>query len=214
MKVRIVRITFTEPLLGTIAGNKELAEDYIIGKHPEGFAADEQEALPDVDEEIEKASTFFARDKNGNPMMWDYQWKGYFKEACEALIHSELWTKEELKKYRLTPYLYKKTIDKQVFVCPRRIVLALAGKPFFVQRPLRGQTMKGERICLARSEAVPQETTLELEIEWLNDNLGDWIVRWLDYGIKGGTGQWRNGGFGRFTWEDITPERSGSSEVL
>ena len=193
-----VKITFTEPLLGTLSGNKEIAEEFIISKHPEGHSEEESDSIPEV---LEKSSTGFARDGD-SLMLWDYQFKGFFKEACEQMIYSGTMTKEELKKFRLTGYLYKKTIDKQIFVMPRKIHLKLPEneKPTFIERPLRGETMRGERICLARSESVPIGTELNIEVVCLNKKLEPFVEKWLTFGALFGMGQWRTGGYGRFDW--------------
>jgi len=212
-----VRLTFIEPLLGTLSGNKQVAEEFIVAKHPDGISKDEMDALVDVPEVLQKASTYFSRQidagtkakidnlktENGKPHLWDYQIKGFFKGSMGALINTGRWTKEVLKKVRLTPYLYKKTIDQLVFVNPRIIPLDLSGEISFIERPLRAETMRGERIALARSEAAPPGTAIEIEIRWLNDNLEDWIKECLDYGELVGLGQWRNGSYGRFTWEEL-----------
>lgn len=197
-----IEIEFTEPLLGTLAGNKEIAEEFIISKHPAGESEEESEAIPNVGETIEKSSTFFSRNEEDKPIMWDYQIKGFFKSACAAMIHTETMTKKELKEYRLTEYLHKKTIDELVFVSPRKIILDLPdGKKLdFCQRPLRGETMKGERIALARSEQAPAGTKIQVEISYLNTKLAEFIERWLNYGALRGLGQWRNSGMGRFKW--------------
>ena len=201
-----VQLTFIEPLLGTLSGNKEIAEEFINSKHPDGHSEEESEAHPD--EELEKSSTIFARDGD-KLMLWDYQFKGFFKEACEQMINSGTMKKEDLKgpnnSLRLTNYLYKKTIDKQIFVMPRKIHLELpeGAKHEFIERPLRGQTMRGERICLARSESVPAGTSLEIEVVCLNVKLELFIEKWLTFGALFGMGQWRSSGMGRFVWQKI-----------
>lgn len=191
-----VKAEFTEGVLGTKAGNKELATDYIASKHPDGVQVDEAEA---IDEALEKASTLFHR-VDGKPMIWDYQVKGFLKSACLAMIETDTMTKEELKKVRLTPYLYKRTIDKMVFVFPRKIVLEMPedGEITECERPLRAETMRGERIALARSEELPAGTKFEIEIKTLNKKLDEYIKRWLEYGELFGIGQWRSSGKGRF----------------
>ena len=204
-----VLISFTEPLLGTLSGNPEIAQEFILTKHPEGISKDELEAQSNLKEVTEKSSTIFPRNADGQPILWDYQIKGFFKEACAAMIHIEAMTKEDLKKFRLTEYLYKKTIDQLIFVFPRQIVLQLPegcdpNKLNFCQRPLRGQTMKGERISLARSEEVPEGTKIEIEIKCLNEKHEDFVKQWLTYGALKGTGQWRNSGKGRFKWQELT----------
>jgi hypothetical protein len=195
-----IKIIFTEPLLGTLAGNKEVASEFILANNPKGMEADEVAALPPA-EALEKSSTVFPKE-NGVPFIWDYQFKGFLKEACEAMLGTEVLTQEELKKFRLTRYLYKKTIDQLVFVSPRKIMLKLpeGGKIDICERPLRGQTMQGERIALARSEQVPAGTEIELTITSMNEKLFPFIEKWLTYGELKGTGQWRNSGKGRFIW--------------
>lgn len=208
-----VKMTFTEPVLGTLSGNRLVTEEFIISKHPNGRSEEESEAMPE--EELEKGSTVFPRTKEGKPLMWDYQIKGFLKSACEQMIHSDTMKKEELRQVRLTDYLYKKTIDKQIFVAPRMIILNLSSDVEFIapcmsgdgmtcQRPLRGETMRGERVALARSEAAPRGTTAEFEIITLNKNLERFIGPWLDYGAFMGMLQWRSGGMGRFNWELIS----------
>ena len=202
-----IEITFTEPLLGTISGNKEITEEFIASKNPNRIDEEEIEAVP-LDETIEKSSTIFARHE-GKPMLWDYQIKGFFKDACEAMINTGTLKKEELKNVRLTQYLFRKTIDKLIFVTPRRIMLKLPQslpELSFCERPLRGQTMRGERIALARSEQAPEGTKIELAITVLNDNLTNYVKRWLDYGALLGIGQWRNSGMGRFKWQELKSE--------
>ena len=122
------------------------------------------------------------------------------------MIHTGTLTKEKLRKVRLTQYMYKKAIDKLIFVKPRKILLNMAGEMSFCERPLRGQTMRGERIALARSEQAPVGTSIECEIIVLNDKLWDYIKRWLDYGVLQGMGQWRNSGMGRFDWQELKSE--------
>lgn len=196
-----VKITFVEPLLGTVSGNKEIAEEFIISKHPDGHCQEESDAIA-LNESLEKSSTVFARTPDGEAMLWNYLVKGFCKEACAAMIHNGGITQEELKKARLTEYLYKKTIDETVFVFPRRIVLQLppGTQISWLERPLRGQTMRGERVALARSEVAPQGTTIETEIKLLNPKLEPYLATWLNYGFLKGLGQWRNASWGSFTW--------------
>jgi hypothetical protein len=199
------RITFTTGILGTLPGDPEIAHEFVASKHPDGEAADEAAAHPGVDESLEKASTLFARNADGGPMLWDYQVKGFLKEACHAMIHMATMTKDELKKYRLTTYLYKRTIDQLIFVKPRQIPLELpaGGKLTFCERPLRGETMKGERVALVRSEMAPEQTQATIEIICLNKKLEQFLALWLTYGALLGIGQWRNSGMGRFDFDEI-----------
>lgn len=193
-----VKLTFTEPLLGTLSGNKEVAEEFIASKHPDGIQQDELVAMRELNEQIEKSSTIFSRNGDDEPILWDYQIKGFFKDACSMLRRAIPATK-----WPTALTAYKKVIDGNIFVKPRKITLNLSGDLTFTERPLRGQTPKGERISLARSETAPIGTTIEFEIILLNPKLEKYMVNWLDYGALRGLGQWRNSGMGRFTWERI-----------
>ena len=196
------KLTFIEPVLGTLSGNKDLATEFIASKHPDGLQEDEVSSIESM---LEKQSTVFPRTDDGDPFMWDYQVKGFFKSACLAMIMMETMSKEELKKLQLTKYMYKRTIDKLIFVVPRKIVLVLPpeGQITECERPLRGETMRGERVSLARSEQLPVGTTCELETICLNKRLVPFIEQWLTYGELAGTLQWRSSGKGRFQWEKL-----------
>ncbi len=187
-----VEITFIEPLLGTLSGNKELAEEFIMSKHPDGPQEDELQAETPT-EEVTKCSTIFPQE-DGKPFLWDYQIKGFFKDACSMLNRADA-------KNRLQAY--KKVIDGLVFPQPRKIFLKLSGKTTFTERPLRAQTAKGERIALARSETAPIGTKILFEVRYLDGGLKSRIKSWLDYGVLRGLGQWRNSGAGRFTYRIV-----------
>ena len=74
------------------------------------------------------------------------------------------------------------------------------------QRPLRASTPQGERIALANSETIPAGATMEFDIKLLSDTHVPLVTECLNYGKYRGTGQWRNSGKGRFTWELISTE--------
>lgn len=191
-----VVLTLMEPLLGTTPGNKEIATEFIASNHPDGPQDDEVEAAAQIEaaEEIEKKSTFLPRDADGNPFMWDYQIKGFFKDACSMLRRTPKAKSKDIK-------AYKKIIDGLIFPTPRQIPIILNGDVSFIERPLRAQTPQGERVTLARSEAAPLGSTIELDINYLDPALKGAIIEWLDYGELRGLGQWRNSGMGRFTYE-------------
>lgn len=199
-----IKITFTESLLGTASANRELYEEYIASKSKDAEKTQEEVDSLSVDDQMQKSSTVFSRTDKDEPMLWDYQIKGFFKDAWLAQLSMDKYTKEELKKARLTQYLCKRTIDQLVFVYPRRIVINLNGGSLsFIERPLRAETMRGERIALARSEMAPAGSTIEIDIQAENEKLWPYLEECLDYGIKRGLGQWRNSGCGRFLWEKI-----------
>lgn len=192
-----VELEFTEMLLGTLPGDEKLAEEYVTSKHPDGVQEDEKASTPEkasLTEEIKKFSSYFARDDKGHPILWDYQIKGFFKDACSMM--RRVVQVDELK-------AHKKIIDGLIFVFPREIPLMLSGELFFKERPLRITTPKGDRTALARSEAAPAGTKIRIEILLLKSDLKKFIINWLDYGILRGLGQWRNSGMGRFKWHQI-----------
>lgn len=199
MKTLKIKITLSEPMLGTKSANEELFTKFIAGKRPEGVAADEAEAEARLNAQLddkEKSMTCFHRLDDGTPMLWDYQVKGFFKDACGALRSVPHTESEKLK-------AYKKIIDGQVFVAERRIKLELpeGEEVGIVERPLRAQTMQGERVALAKSESVPAGTTMRISVTMLNPALEKVVREWLDYGALRGIGQWRNSGMGRFSYE-------------
>lgn len=198
MKVIKVKVTYVEPLLGTASANKELHTEFIASKAPDAKSREEEVAALGADAVEEKAMTVFPRLEDGTPFTWDYQFKGFFKEACSMLRRAD-----GFKSKKLTAF--KKVIDGLVFPSPRKIVLHLpeGGKIGELQRPLRASTAQGERIALAHSEMLPEGTWQEFTIKLLKDDLEDYIHEWMEYGELHGTGQWRNSGMGRFETEFI-----------
>ena len=196
MKEIKVRITFKEEVLGTANSDKDIHEEYIASKAPDAPSKTEEVAALGVEEVVLKGMTIFPKDDNGNPFLWDYQVKGFFKSAASAGSYMG-------GDYKLANY--KKKIDLLVFVNERRIPLHIPdgmemGK---CQRPLRAQTMQGERVALANSETCPAGTTAEFTVRVLDDGLLKFVEQWLDYGQYNGFGAWRNSSKGSFTWKKI-----------
>jgi hypothetical protein len=214
-----VRLTFTEELLGTANADPEVHAKFVSSKGPDAKTLKEEIEALGENAVVEKTMTVFARDKEGNPALWNYQIKGFFKDACGMLARAK-----GSKSGALTAY--KKIIDGLVFVFPRGLslilpkdgeigldtVLTVDGKKVEIghcQRPLRAQTAQGERIALAHSETVPIGTTVEFEIRAMElaasskVTIDECIKEWLDYGVLRGLGQWRNSGKGSYTWEKL-----------
>lgn len=196
MKDLLVRVTYTEPLLGTASANPELHSEYIASKAPDAPSLKEEVAAIGKDKAEEKAMTVFPRLEDGSPFTWDYQWKGFMKESCTMLRRGD-----GFKCKKLT--MHKKVIDGLVFVMPRKIPLVLpeGAEVGELQRPLRAQTAQGERVALAHSELVPAGTWQEFTIKILRDDLEEYLHEWFEYGELHGTGQWRNASYGRFETE-------------
>src|SRR2546429_1710744 len=124
-------LTFTEPLLGTVASDQEVYKRFIATKAPE---PDPDETTVENQNDRERAgwTTFYRMpDDNEIACLMDYQVKGFLKEAGNVL-------KENGKIKAL-----RSKVESDVFVFPRRIPLgAIDG---VIERPLRAMTMQGPR---------------------------------------------------------------------
>jgi len=206
MKTLKVRLTFKEDVLGMSPNTEEIHREFIASKAPDAATIEDEVAAIGVDEVTEKGMTVFPR-VDGKPFLYDYQIKGFFKDACSML--ARVTGKDENGKKKAAANesskltAHKKIIDGLIFVYPRRIPFVFEGEIGNLQRPLRAQTAQGERIALANSETVPAGAYIEMEIRCLSDEHEKAVREWLDYGIMRGIGQWRNAGFGRFVWEEI-----------
>jgi hypothetical protein len=123
--------------------------------------------------------------------LFDYQVKGFIKESGR-IFNGEGGVKALRSK-----------IDNLLFVTPRRIPLIIPdGQEItFNERPLRAETAQGPRVALARSEQLPEGTKFTCSLEVYRGQITyEIIYHLLTYGEHKGLGQWRNGGFGRFTF--------------
>jgi len=198
MKTIEAKITFTEQVLGTSPNDEDIYRNFIGSKAPDAQTVDEEVESLGVDAVVEKGMTVFSRDSDGNPALYDYQIKGFFKDSCAMLKKATGSKSKDIK-------AHKKMIDGLIFVNPRLITLHLpeGGEIGVCQRPLRAQTAQGERVALAMSESVPAGTWMEVEITCLTDGDEKYVREWLDYGKWRGIGQWRNASNGRFVWEEL-----------
>ena len=198
-----VELTFTTPVLGMASGDPDIHAKYVASKSKNAAKQAQEVALvpprtpEEIANDIRQASTVFLRDQTGL-LALDYQIRGMFKEGIKALIHqrhavmdSALFVKDRLNYFHQPdgPIWSKAPVDNQ--------------------RPLRGQTPQGERIALANSEELPVGSTLPFEIRvipWyikskstkpaINEGIIEAVLR---YGEDKGFGQWRSGGWGRFS---------------
>lgn len=198
MKQMKVRVTFIESLLGTASADPEIHARFIASKAPDHESLAEEIAALGVDEVTERGKTIFHKMEDGTPHLWDYQIKGFFKDACYMLKKLD-----GTKSHKMTTY--KKDIDGLIFVEPRKIALWMPMDLDLTatdcQRPLRAQTMQGERVALAHSEEAPAGTIIEFTVTCFKDAQMAVVKEWLDYGRWRGIGQWRNSGHGRFEYE-------------
>lgn len=193
VKTYLIKLTFEEPLLGTVPKNPEVYKKFIM-KH----AALNNEAVAqelETVESVEESGWTGFHQLDGKPIIYDYIVKGFFKDACGMLRRA---SKTESSKISA----HKKIIDGLIFVFPRQIVLECPSDSdlLVIERPLRASTAKGERITLARSDAMPSGTIAQFEVRVLGDVTKKLLTEWLDYGALRGFGQWRNAGYGVFSY--------------
>lgn len=203
MKKLHVKLTFTEPVLGTWPSNQNIAREFIASKSPDAASIEDEVAALGADAVADKGMTVFPRDAEGRPVLYDYKVKGFFKDSCGML--ARIGGKTETGKKRAVNEsgkisAYKKVIDGLVFVSPRMIPIEVNGVVRDCQRPLRAQTAQGERVSLANSEEIPAGSRCEFDVLCMDDSHEAAVREWLDYGALRGIGQWRNSGKGRFTY--------------
>ena len=210
-KSMFVRLTFVEPILGATPNDKEIYTNYLGAQAPDAKTL--QEELEDVGltERVEKGTNVFLSDKDGYPYLSNHVILGFFKGACGALKRV---SGKPYKSSSMTAY--KSKIDTLFRIEPRKIHFFQAEELNgsdqaehiretidVFQRPLRASTPQGDRVALASSERLPEDTMIQFEIRLFDKAHEDVVREWLDYGFYHGIGQWRNGGFGQFEWEEL-----------
>ena len=202
METRFYKIRGLTPILGGQPASPAVRTEYISSRAPRPeLAEEEDELMANLDD---KGLTVFMRDANNRLLLMDYMIKGYFKSALGAIKMQTGIASERAK------------VDKYLFVTPRQIPICRDGEEIIdeddqIERPLRAQTMRGERVTLAASEMIndPWEITIGITILPNAATTKSKPITWeaieaaLDYGQLCGIGQWRNGGYGRFIWTQI-----------
>ena len=207
MRILKCRLRTIETLLGTASNNKELHSEFIASKAPDAPSREEEIEAVGVEEVIEKGMTVFSRNKDGKPILWDYQIKGFFKDACGVLRKVKGIKSSKIK-------AYKKEIDGLIFVEEREIPIQTAEELTSCQRPLRAQTAQGERVSLANSEEIAAGAIMEFSIMVMSDELVPAVKEWLSYGKLRGLGQWRNSGKGRFLCKILEERAAELADIL
>lgn len=190
-----VEIVLQEEMLGTKAANPDVFADFIASKHPSGTP---QKDELDKAEHREEAGTTVFHKENGIPGLYDYQIKGFFKDACGAINRFDKDERNGMDKLSA----YKTKIDGCIFVFPRfiPIILPKDGKMGVCERPLRADTAQGPRVSVVRSETVPAGSMIRFEVQIMSKELAPYVQLWFGYGSLRGLGSWRNSGKGRFTY--------------
>ena len=159
MKKIRVKITLIENMLGTSPNDADLYRNYVASKAPDASTLEEEISAVGTDAVVERSCTVFPRGADGIPFVYDYQVKGFMKDACSMLSRQAKKDPVTGKKAPVNESsklkAYKKIIDGMIFPQPREIPLHFDGEVGICQRPLRAQTPQGERTALAISEMIP-----------------------------------------------------------
>lgn len=204
-----IEITFTTPILGSSPADPEIHSRYIASRAPSPWQSKEEEtaskdAADDAAAELAtKGITVFPSDDKGI-FLWDYQIKGFFKHAGNIL-------KDHLRIKNL-----RSKLDDHLFIRPRKVYILrnssiLTEEDEVLERPLRAMTQQGPRVTLAASEMINPPVSIAFAVELLEykskkeegELTLDTLTELLDYGAYHGLGQWRNGGYGQFTWRRL-----------
>lgn len=186
-----VKLIFLTPILGSQPSH-DIKVEYLSKKNGIEIPSDEEEYLPDL---LEKGTTvFFRHPKTGQPQFRAHQIKGFLKAAGSALNgKSDEGTRA-----------LKSKIENYCFIAPLYIPIEMpaGGEMDYLERPLRAATAMGDRVTIARSEMIPENSTCKFGLSVLAGGVPESVVlECLDYGFYKGLGQWRNGDYGRFRYE-------------
>lgn len=197
----------TEPILGTIPKDRNVFENFVMDQAKteveKGRASEDADRVP---EEVESRGwTGFYEDEEGHPILMDYQFKGFLKNAGNILKDTFQSTKSKKTKGETTTTAVKGIanlrghINDTVFLTPRHILLA-EKVDGVLERPLRAMTMQGPRVSLARSDRIDPGREYQFDIKVVQGSkvTEDVLRQLLSYGEVSGLLQWRNGGYGRF----------------
>lgn len=189
VKTYSVKVTFLREILGS-QSTGDVMSRYVAEKNGITMPEDEINSLPEA---LDKGTTVFFRDRQDRPILFDYQVKGFIKNAGKVLNGKSGMPKNLRSK-----------INDLVFISPREILLHLPdGEELtYKERPLRAETAQGPRVALARSEMLPVDTWCKFGVEVLPGEIDKSVLEeLLDYGYYQGLGQWRNARWGSFRYE-------------
>lgn len=203
MKEIRVRCTLTNEILGSLPADPEVYKKYIASKAPDAQTLEQEVAEFGEDTVLDNKATVFLHDDEGHPYLYDYQIRGFLKEAIGFLKKVPGTACSKIT-------AHKKTVDGLIFVNERMIpfmtptgVQVPSHMMGLCQRPLRASTAQGERIALAISETVPAGSYVEFTIKLFVDAHEDAVREALDYGKYHGFLQWRSASKGSFVWEEV-----------
>jgi len=187
-----VTLRYNAPLLASQPSNPDLFDRFIASKQPEDLSdeqRDEEKACSPKEGEGQAGYTVFSKDSDGSNFLWAFSIKGYLKEAARTIkSHSGLKNLRD-------------RINRYVTVIPPKIRLPeVAGT---IQRPLLTNSMGFPRVCLAKSDFVPEGTEVSFTLRVMDGGgVTEELLRdVLEYGENFiGMGCWRTTGYyGQFS---------------
>ena len=208
-----VRLTFVEPILGATPNDPEIYTRYLGANAPDAKKLSEELEDVGLTDMVDRGTNVFLSDKDGYPYLSNHTILGFFKESCGSI------RRIPGKKYKSSSLAaYKARIDTLFRIEPRKIKFFTDGELKgtddtdiremieIYQRPLRASTPQGDRVALASSEKLPEDTMIQFEIQLMDETHEKLVYEWLDYGFYHGIGQWRNGSYGQFEWEPLSED--------
>lgn len=241
-----IEVEYLREALGVSPSVKELYAEYIASKAPDAMSKSEEIEAIGEEAMFAKGTSIYHRTRaawdpeqlrfralkpgatppgdqevvDGAPFVYDYQWRGFFKEAFSFMQRSSKNDGGNANvKFNLTNH--KKIVDGEVFIHPRKICLNIPetsvdvdgitevesfnedGTLKTLQRSLRTSGPSGERVAIASSEMVPKGTSMKLTISVTDKRLWPAVESALNYGLYHGFSGWRNSGLGIFRWRKL-----------
>lgn len=184
-------------------------KDALLGPDSEEFM------LELLGESTDTKSTIFLKDEQGLPYLSGHVIKGFLKAATEALCKLKpakngafLGSMAASAKYINTfmvcsdVYFFDDSGKRQ------DIKRNADGEAEYLSRPLRAKTAKGDRIALASSEVIAEDSIGEFVLTLLGGDKSpitlDDLQECFNYGVFQGLGSWRgSGSYGMFELLEI-----------
>lgn len=215
--VKLARTSFRQAQTAEANSSADTGDGSIaVVEHSEETELAEELGTLSADKMETSGWSVFHKDEKGI-FLYEYHIKGFLKEAATSITGKDITA-------------VKSKIDRWLFIAPRRLYLLRDGKPItkadgVLERPIRAMTMQGPRTCLKRSDMIRLGAQLSFQIKIVDHGASsgdakasatkknatgnstftqDVLSSWLEYGSLQGLGEWRNGGYGRFSF-DIKP---------
>lgn len=84
MKEIKVKLTFTEPVLGTCPGDPDIYRTFVASNSPDAATMEDEVAAIGVDGVVEKGKTVFPKLDDGTPFFYDYQTRAFSRTPAVA----------------------------------------------------------------------------------------------------------------------------------